>query len=53
MHMANVPNGLASLGFGLTSFLLLFLSADIEHKMTDQVEIFPEDDAQAEKNEFH
>lgn len=45
--------GLASLGFGLTGFLLLFLCADPEPKMTNQIQTFLENDSQAEKNEFH
>jgi len=45
--------GLASLGFGLTAFLLLFLCSDPEPRMTDKIEIFLENDVQANKNEFH
>lgn len=45
--------GLASLGFGLTAWLLLLACVDPEPKMTGKIEVFLENDVQAEKNEFH
>jgi hypothetical protein len=45
--------GLASLGFGLTAFILLFLCVDPEPRMTERIEVFLENDIQADKNEFH
>lgn len=45
--------GLASLGFGITGWLVLFWCSDPEPKMTDRIEVFLENDVQAEKNEFH
>lgn len=45
--------GLASLGFGLTAFILLFFCVDPEPRMTDRIEVFLENDVQADKNEFH
>ena len=45
--------GLGSLAFGLLAWLLLFVCVDPEPRMTDQIEVFLENDVQAEKNEFH
>ncbi|RVX72009.1 hypothetical protein B0A52_04607 [Exophiala mesophila] len=44
---------LASLSFGLISILACFWCKDIDHRMTDQIEVYLENDENAAKNKFH
>ena len=44
---------LTSLGFGGLGIIGCFFCQDIGRKMNNKIEIFLENDVQAEKNEFH
>lgn len=43
----------ASIGFGGVAIIACFFLEDIEPKMTPRIEVFLENDVQAEKNKFH
>lgn len=44
---------LASLSFGLVGFALCFCCEDVSSKVTPDINIYLENDVNAEKNEFH
>lgn len=44
---------LASLGFGGVAIIACFFLEDIGPKMTPKIEVFLENDVQAEKNKYH
>ncbi|CAH0047858.1 unnamed protein product [Clonostachys solani] len=44
---------LSSLSFGVIGIIACFFCQDIEHKMNDKIEIFLENDTNADKNKYH
>lgn len=44
---------LASLGFGGLGILACLCLEDIDHKMNEKIEVYLENDRQAEKNQYH
>lgn len=44
---------LSSVGFGVVAVIATFFLEDIGPKMNNKIEIFLENDVQAEKNKFH
>jgi len=44
---------LSSLAFGVIAIIACFFLEDIGPKMTPKIEVFLENDVQAEKNKFH
>jgi len=51
MYLSTVALG--SLGFGGLAIIACFFLEDIGPKMTPKIEVFLENDVQAEKNKFH
>ena len=44
---------MASIGFGAAAIIATFFLEDIGPKMNSKIEIFLENDVQADKNKFH